>query len=379
MTAQLVIRRVTTRVYRAPLSQPVTTSFGVMRDRPMVLVEIEDSSGTCGFGEVWCNFPAVGAEHRARIIDSVLAPLLLSKPFSAPSEAFDFLTRSTDVLAIQSAEPGPFAQAIAGLDTALWDLAARRAGKPLWQYLNSAARPTIGVYASGLNPTEPESPASTKADEGFAAFKLKIGFGRDRDVANLTALRQCLGETAQLMVDANQAWDLDTAMAMLPYLEPFGLNWLEEPLRADVPWSEWQTLASRTAIPLAAGENIAGRGAFDVALDAGAIRIVQPDMAKWGGFSGCVPVAKAIRARGKRFCPHYLGGGIGLLASAHLLAAVGGDGLLEIDSNPNPLRSLLCGPLGEISDGKVTLLPTPGLGIEPDLIALSDYRVPHGT
>lgn len=379
MTAQLLVRRVTTRVYRAPLTQPVTTSFGIMHDRPMVLVEIEDDSGVRGFGEVWCNFPAVGAEHRARIVDSVLSPLLLSRPFAIPSDAFDFLTRSTEVLAIQSAEPGPFAQAIAGLDTALWDLAARRAMKPLWQYLNAAARPTIGVYASGLNPTEPERLAATKAAEGFTAFKLKLGFGRDRDVANLTALRSCLGGTTQLMVDANQAWDLDTAMAMLPHLEPFRLNWLEEPLRADTPWSAWQTLAARTAIPLAAGENIAGLRAFDAALDAGALEFVQPDMAKWGGFSGCLPVARAIRARGKRFCPHYLGGGIGLLASAHLLAAVGGDGLLEIDANPNPLRSLLCGPLSRVLGGTATLSTTPGLGIEPDLTSLSAYLVSHHT
>ena len=118
---------------------------------------------------------------------------------------------------------------------------------------------------------------------------------------------------------------------MLSHLEPFGLDWLEEPLRADMPWDTWKELAASTTIPLAAGENVAGGGAFDAALAAGALRVVQPDLAKWGGFSGCLPVAKAIRAAGKRFCPHYLGGGIGLLASAHLLAAAGGDGLLEIE------------------------------------------------
>jgi L-alanine-DL-glutamate epimerase-like enolase superfamily enzyme len=76
----------------------------------------------------------------------------------------------------------------------------------------------------------------------------------------------------------------------------------------------------------------------------------------------------------KCFCPHYLGGGIGLLASAHLLAGVGWDGLLEVDSNDNPLRDRFCGPVINISDGLVTLEDDPGLGIEPDLSSIETYR-----
>ena len=115
MSQPLAIRRVQARVYRCPLEQPVTTSFGVMHDRPMLLVEVEDRSGATGWGEIWCNFPAVGAEHRARLVDTVLAPLLVARSFDSPADAFDYLTQETVVLAIQSGEPGPFAQAIAGL------------------------------------------------------------------------------------------------------------------------------------------------------------------------------------------------------------------------------------------------------------------------
>jgi hypothetical protein len=78
---------------------------------------------------------------------------------------------------------------------------------------------------------------------------------------------------------------------------------------------------------------------------------------------------------GFSYCPHYLGGGIGLLASAHLLAAVGGDGMLEVDSNENPLRDELCGPLREVRDGHVLLGGEPGLGAAPDLRALRRFRV----
>ncbi len=377
MSEPLAIRRVTARVFRSPLRQPVTTSFGVMHDRPMVLVEIEDRDGVRGWGEVWCNFPAVGAEHRARLIDSVLAPLLSARPFATPVDAFAYLSKATAVLAIQSAEPGPFAQAIAGVDIALWDLAARRVGEPLWRYLDDGAQPKVRVYASGLNPDAPEKLADEKRGEGFTAFKLKIGFGADRDLANLRALRGVIGPDARLMVDANQGWDLSQALATAPQLEAFGLDWLEEPLRVDRPWSQWRELAGNTSIPLAAGENLAGHEAFDDALKAGVLGVVQPDIAKWGGFSGGLPVARRIRAAGARFCPHYLGGGIGLMASAHLLAAVGGDGLLEIDANPNPLRSSLCGCLTDIVRGTATLASAPGLGIEPDLPALGAFAVSH--
>ncbi|MBX9590517.1 MAG: mandelate racemase/muconate lactonizing enzyme family protein [Hyphomonadaceae bacterium] len=377
MSRDLAIRRLTARVYRSPLQQPVTTSFGVMRDRPMLLVEAEDGDGTRGWGEVWCNFPAVGAEHRARLIDSVLSPLLVAQPFASPADAFRHLTRKTAVLALQSGEPGPFAQAIAGVDIALWDLVARRAGTPLWRVLQDGGSPSVRVYASGLNPDAPEILAAQKQREGFTAFKLKVGFGTDRDLANLGTLRDTLGDAARLMIDANQGWDLDAALNMLPRLEPFRLDWLEEPLRADRPWEDWRTLQSHTPIALAAGENLAGEAAFAAALEAGALGVVQPDLAKWGGFTGCLPVARRILAAGVRFCPHYLGGGIGLLASAHLLAAAGSGGMLEIDANPNPLRTCLLGPLHDITEGRATLAATPGLGLEPDLGPLSAFLVRH--
>ena len=377
MSNELTIRRITARVFRAPLDRPVTTSFGTMLSRPMVIIEVEDEQGARGWGEAWCNFPSVGAEHRARLVDSVLTPLMLGRSFRDPIEAFDFMTTRTAVLALQSAEPGPFAQAIAGVDTALWDLAARRAGKPLWKHLNDDGDPTIGVYASGLNPDAPERLAKSRQLKGYRAFKLKVGFGGERDIANLTALRGTLGPDTQLMVDANQAWNVDQTLDMLPKLEKFDLRWLEEPIRADLPWSDWQRLKRATRIPLAGGENIAGAAGFESAIAANALTVIQPDLAKWGGLSATLPVARRICEVGLRFCPHYLGGGIGLLASAHLLAAVGGNGLLEIDANPNPLRSIIAVDLEDVHDGNATLSTHAGLGVEPDLAALAEYQVPH--
>ena len=374
MSTPLRVRALRALVYRCPLETPVVTSFGTMRDRPMVLVRAEDEDGAVGWGEAWCNFPAVGAEHRARLVESLLAPLVEQRAFEGPREALRWMSEKTAVLAIQCAEPGPFAKAIAGVDIALWDLAARRAGQPLWRLLGGAGS-RVRVYASGLNPEGPEVLAAVRQREGFRAFKLKVGFGAARDAANLAALRATLGAGAELMVDANQAWDLGQACDMAGEIERFDVRWLEEPLRADRPWSEWQALRARTRIPLAAGENLIGEAAFASALASGALGVVQPDAAKWGGVTGCLAVARRIRASGARYCPHYLGGGVGLLASAHLLAAAGGEGLLEIDANPNPLRTLTCGALESISEGHADLGEAPGLGPEPDLERLRDYAV----
>ncbi len=376
MTQPFHLKSLRAHVYRAPIETPVTTSFGTMRDRPMVLVEAEDHDGERGWGEVWCNYPHVGAEHRARLVDSILAPLATSALHDGPEQLFRHLTTATEVLAIQCGEPGSFAQAIAGVDIAVWDLVARKQKKPLWQLLGGTS-PSIHVYASGLNPTSPEALAQQKHAEGYRAFKLKIGFGENRDIANLEALRTHLGDGVDLMADANQGWSLDEALATAPQLEKFNLTWLEEPLRADRPWEEWHRLKAVCRVPLAAGENIYGAGDFERALEARTLSFVQPDMAKWGGFSGCRPVAAMIAAKGVTYCPHYLGGGVGLLASAHLLAAEGGPGRLEIDANANPLRTLLCGPLNNIRDGRATLSNEPGLGIGPDLAAIERFRVPH--
>ncbi len=368
-----VLRCVEAQVYRFPLQTPVRTSFGVMHQRPALLVRMEDRDGAEGWGEVWCNFPDCAAEHRARLIETVFAPLLDDRPIADPASVTDDLAERTAVLAIQSGEPGPMQQCIAGIDIALWDLVARRAGAPLWRYLGGT-NPEIGAYASGINPDDAARTAARCRDEGHRAFKLKVGFGERRDLENLQAIREVLGPAAILAVDANQAWPLDTAVEMARRMESFDLHWLEEPLRADRPWSEWKRLAAATRIPLAAGENLAGFAQFDEALAQGALGVVQPDAAKWGGLSNCVALGRRIRAAGARYCPHFLGAGVGLLASAHLLAAVGGDGLLEVDSNPNPLRTLTCGAAGVVRDGRITLDHAPGLGMVPDVAALRAFR-----
>lgn len=374
-------------VFRWPVHEPVRTSFGTMRDRPTVLIRVEDAEGAHGWGEAWCNFPSCGAEHRAQLARTVIAPLVVGRSFASPRDAWREVTQATAVLALQAGEPGPIAQAIAGIDIALHDLMARRAGLALWRTLWSRAstgdgatatqprepaRP-VRVYASGINPDRAGEAVRRLRAAGHTAFKLKVGFGDRCDSDNLRDVREAAGESAEIMIDANQAWDIDAAIRIAGRLAPHRPAWLEEPLRADRPIGEWRRLAEASPIPLAAGENAIGDAAFDSLIASGAIAVVQPDLAKWGGFSGVLGVADRVVAAGLRLCPHYLGAGIGLLASAHLLAACGApDGMLEVDSNDNPLRTLLCPPLAALANGTIALDEQPGLGVEPDLAALGE-------
>jgi len=365
------IRKLEAFCFRYPLSTPVVTSFARMNDRPALFVRAEDEDGTIGWGEVWCNFPPVGAEHRGRLVNEMLAPMFSGRAIAHPKEMFDYLTAATSVFALQSGEPGPFAQAIAGVDIALWDLFARREKQPLWRLLGGAS-PQMRVYGSGLNPDNCVATAEKAMQRGHRAFKLKIGFGAERDHDNLRGLRNLIGELP-LAVDVNQGWSIGPALEQAPRLEEFRLLWLEEPLRADRPWSEWRTLRDKVFTPLAGGENVAGREAFATALSEGILSVIQPDAAKWGGVTGCFAVARDVIKAKKTYCPHFLGGGIGLLASAHLLAANNG-GWLEVDANENVLRDAFCGAVANVRAGEIELPETPGLGIEPDLASIAKYR-----
>lgn len=358
--------------YRFPLKQPVTTSFGTMADRPAVFIRVQDKDAIAGWGEVWCNFPSVGAEYRVRILREIMAPLIVGRSFTNPSDLYEWLSTKMAVLALQCGEPGPFSQVIAGLDIAMWDLCARRAHQPLWRFLGGT-QPQIPVYASGINPIGARETVVRALELGHRAFKQKIGFDPKRDCANLAEVRREIGDLF-LAADANQAWSVATACERLPEILPFNLGWLEEPVRADVPWAHWRRLIEAGAPPLAGGENLATPEAFEEAVSTGILDVLQPDIAKWGGFTQCAHVARRAMAAGRRYCPHYLGGGIGLLASAHLLAGVGGDGMLEIDINPNPLRDLSCGPIANVHEGHVRLSEEPGLGVAFDLERFAPWR-----
>ncbi len=359
-------------VLRAPIATPVANAFGAMTNRPAVFLRVTASDGVQGWGEVFSNFPQVGAEHRARLVASIFAPLLAGVSADDPAPARMHLELRTRQMAIQCGEPGPFAQIAGAVDQALWDIAARRAGVPLWEHLGGGNR--VRVYASGIGPDAVVDVALGKRAEGYRAFKLKVGFGAQRDVANLAAMRAALGDDATIMCDANQAWTPEDAPARIAELAPYRPLWIEEPIAADEPHDAWRAVAHASTVPLAAGENLRGLAAFDDALDAGYLAFVQPDVGKWGGISGGLDVARQADALDIAYCPHWLAGGVGLAASMHALAASGSaNGFAEVDANPNPLREAVFPFV--VDDGWVTLSNAPGLGVVPDLAALAPLIV----
>ncbi|MGJ8572257.1 MAG: mandelate racemase/muconate lactonizing enzyme family protein [Hoeflea sp.] len=367
------IARIEVSAYRVPIATPVMTSFGAMTNRPAVFVRLTDSEGAFGWGEIFANWPAAGAEHRARLLIEDIADLVIGFRAEAASDLFHHLTARTHIRALQCGEWGPFAQVIAGLDTAQHDLFARRGGISLARYLNVDAATAVPAYASGIHIGAAAAIVPTVRDLGYRAMKVKIGFDTKTDLTLLRDLCSDRPEGERLFTDANQAWDLAQALSFVDQANELGLGWLEEPIRADKPAAQWTELARASRIPLAAGENITGFDEFDAAIDSGSFGFIQPDVAKWGGVTGCFQIGQAILAGGRIYCPHFLGGGIGLIASAHLLAATGGDGLLEVDVNANPLRDAFF-PEGMCKDGVFAITDAPGMGFEELPESLKQYR-----
>lgn len=376
------LHSLTPSLYRVPLEQPVVTSFGTMRARWALWVCVQDTEGATGWGEVWCNFPDSGAQHRCRLLQEVFAPLLPNLKGDHPIALSAEVASRIRILRLQSAEYGPLDQCAAGLDTAIWDLHAQRLGQPLHRVLREvlsgptkpgvSQTPRIRVYASGINPKDAGKTVRRAAEEGHRAFKVKLGFGLDQDLRTLLEVREN-DSGAWLAADANQAWQRDEAIALMPHFAPFNLAWLEEPIAADANSDDWQALAAQAPMPLAAGENINHLTDFKVALQQWGLGVMQPDLAKWGGFTGCLEVVRQCRVRNILYCPHFLGGGIGLLASAHLLAASDQPGLLEIDFNPNPLRTEILRGALEPKEGWVTLDDSPGLGQTQELDTIKSW------
>ena len=374
MTDTIELARIEAWAFRCPTTRPVATSFGIMHDRSAVFVRIEDVDGAVGWGEIFANWPAAGAEHRVRLLELDIAPLVLGQRIEAPSDLFHRLDQQLRIRAVQCGELGPFRQVIAGLDLAVWDLFARKAGLPLRKYIRADAPDTVGTYASGIQIAAARDLLPVARKAGFSAFKLKVGFHSETDINQILAIFDDLGEGEQIAADANQGWSPEETLHFLRGISERPLTWLEEPIPVYSVSSIWRELALRTSVPLAGGENIAGFDDFAEAIALGALGVLQPDLVKWGGITGNLSVARHALEAGRRYCPHFLGGGIGLIASAELLAAVGGDGLLEFDVTPNPLRSAFWDGGEPVEAGRWCCHDAPGLGIDAIPESISSYQ-----
>lgn len=333
-----------------------------MPTRPALLVKVDERSDCFGWGEVWSNFPPRANIHKAHLIEDVIASHLTGLSFSDPREVQIRLREKLATYFLHIGQLQVFEHILAGVDTALWDLALRHAGVSFTAFMK-LAEPSAKSYATSINANDLERLIPHHAGLGQTHFKLKIGFAEHGNVEMVkTATRLCPGG-ARIMVDSNQSWTLNQAQLALQEIESYAPFFAEEALPANAPGSDWETLAGTTCIPLAGGENIYGIPDFLSMADAG-LRFLQPDVAKWGGVSGALDLARAV-PDGISIWPHFMGTAIGQMAALSVSAAIGGDSSCEVDVNENSLRTELCGGSIRIRNGRVQLPASPGLVVAP--------------
>lgn len=372
-TAEVAIREIEIIALDIPLPAVVKTPMTSISNVVTLLIRVQDGEGVEGWGEIWCNFPRFGLHHRARILREVVVPLVTGRTFTSPVDCFSFLTRATRVLRLQAGEPGPVGAVIAGVDIAMWDIAAKKARQPLWRLLGGRDGAVQTYVSVGWGAAALER-VRAHHEMGVRAFKVRSSGNTAAHVAAVEAARNVIGSECELMLDLNSSWDEEAALAGIGALADARLGWLEEPIPVDSSARTWSRLAAVAPMALAGGENMIGERDLLDAVDLGALGVMQPDMTKWGGLSGTLPVAHRIVGAGRRFCPHMFGGGVGTLAAAHLLAASNAPGgILEWGVNPNPPRDAMVGRVPH--EGVLQLGEAPGLGIAVPAEVLARYRV----
>jgi L-alanine-DL-glutamate epimerase-like enolase superfamily enzyme len=270
---------------------------------------------------------------------------------------------------------GPVTQAVSGVDIALWDLLGQAAGLSVSRLLGARTRSTIGVYASSLGPQNVAEQARRCREAAFPAVKIKLGFGRELDEANLSTARDVLGADVAIYADANQAWTLQEAVAMAPVLAAFDVAWIEEPLAGD-RLCDLEDLHRATGLSIATGENLYGLDAFRSYIDSPAIEILQPDVTKTGDLTEAWSISAYAASKQKTVIPHMYGGAVGYAATLQLAACAPNIVAVEYDVRDNPLRDPLLIEPPCVSDGSVALPDAPGLGIELNHDAISALTNP---
>lgn len=337
-------------------------ALGTMPSRPALLIRIADTAGCFGWGEVWANFPPRANVHKAHLIEDVVVEHLSGKSFINPSEIDTQLRKALSIYFLHIGQLKIFEHILAGIDTALWDLALRSDGQTFVDFMGLECT-TAQCYATSINAEDLDELVPKHSALGQKYYKLKIGFAEHGNREIVEKASQLCPSGSRVMVDSNQSWTLDQATQSLAALEDLSPYFAEEPLPANAPKSDWEALAHSTTIPIAGGENIYGIDEFLEMANAGMV-VLQPDCAKWGGISGALALADAM-PEGTQLWPHFMGTAIGQLAALSISASIGNNSTCEIDVNENSLRTELCGDALIIEDGKVALPDSPGLVVPP--------------
>jgi len=361
------VRTIRLRAPIAPEGQ-FHTSTGLRTHRSALLVRVETDEGITGIGSCSGN----GAMLEV-IIEKVFRPLLLGKD---PTQIEQLWERSYFGSVVKEfGSRGIGVVALSGVDIALWDILGKSKGLPVFELLGGACRDKVEVYATALYPEEPAKvveKALALAKRGFRAVKIKVGFNLARDIEIVKAVRAALGRDFTIMTDANMGYTVEVALKAAEAFGECSTAWLEEPLFVEDVEGH-AALKSQGRVPIALGENLHTRFAFQEFISAGAVDILQPDVARAGGISEVRKIAALAAAQGLSVSFHTWGDGVALAASLHLAAALKNSMIMELDYTYNPLRSeLLKVPL-EPEKNFMIPPPGPGLGVELDPKALERF------
>jgi L-alanine-DL-glutamate epimerase-like enolase superfamily enzyme len=303
--------------------------------------------------------------------------------------------------AYKHARGGIVIAAISGIDIALWDLRGKMAGMPLWQLLGGyrkrvPAYATGGFYSEGKGIKELCREMETYVKHGFTAVKMKVGRNAgielsplrvmdnagkcevtlEQDLKRVAAVRDVIGPDVKLMVDANGAWDVPTAVKMGRAMERHDIYWYEEPVSPDDVAGSAE-VASKLTTAIAGYETCSyGIVDFNDYIKARAVHFVQPDVAWAGGLTESLKIAFMAQAANLPIAPHIHGSAVAVAAAVHLLGAVRNGSMAETVYPAHALMNeLVKEPLTVDKKGCITLSERPGLGIELDPKVLKKYRV----
>lgn len=270
---------------------------------------------------------------------------------------------------------GSECRALAGINIALWDILGKVSGQPIFRLLGGPYRDRIPLYASaGMWKNEPGELADEALkykEQGFGAFKMRLGRGVQTDVEMLRAVRDAVGTDMELLADCSCVYSFHEARRVLAAIEEFDLYLWEEPIpEDDVDGYRQLRLAGRT--PIAGGECYAALSELKVPLREGAYDIVQPDCTNMG-LTDAIRTAVLADSHGVSCIPHYWGNGVGLAATAHFVASIPNSSFMEWDQTYSVLRDAVLKEPVITKAGYLSIPNEPGLGIQVDESAFASF------
>lgn len=366
------IQSVSVCVARVPLEHVTSFATRTVSARDYCLVKVRSTEGIEGIG--FCYVGSAGGNIARVAVEELFAPKLIGQD-SLRSEG---LWQEMYQESLLQGRSGAVMRGISILDTALWDLNARAAKLPLYQYLGAFVTDAVPAYASGgyylagKTPKKLGDEMASYVKTGFKAVKMKVGRLSPREEeARVKAARAAIGPDVHLMLDANNAWsDVPTAMRYLERFEAHDPYWIEEPFGPDDIDSHAK-LARLTRVTVATGEIACGRWYHKELLDKRGAEILQTDAAVCGGITEWRRVAATAASYGVTMCPHWFHD-----LHAHLVAASPNGRYVEFfpDDQVLNFRRLIDTQLKH-KDGNLLLPRTPGLGFGFDEKAVGKYAL----